>query len=134
VDIPFKVQILAWPSHEPVASKVPSPFQSRVVTSLLFSFDLPFACFRIKALILRPVCTALNDPSGILQIRAVASPDLIICKRCINGIREQIIHKCIHLSQQTIYPDARSEAEGLHAQAQTSEVCPSKILTSELGM
>ena len=61
------------PSYEPVASSVPSPFQSSVVTSLLFSclFSLVLLkCFSVSS---------FTPPPSLLpthQMRAVESPDL----------------------------------------------------------
>ena len=51
-------------------------FQSSVVTSLLFSFNLPRTCF-ITNTFEGPFCEPdLLLPSPIVQMRAVESPDL----------------------------------------------------------
>jgi hypothetical protein len=65
---PLGVHILACPSYEPVASKVPEGFQSRVVTSLLsFKFG--------KWLSTMGSGTSLPS-AGTCHKRAVASPEL----------------------------------------------------------
>lgn len=51
-------------------------FQSSVVTSLLFSFVLPFTCFSTRTFKGVFFTANLEAPSAIVQIRAVESPDL----------------------------------------------------------
>lgn len=67
---PLGVQILACPSYEPVANKVPDGFQSRVVTSLL---SFKFGKW------LRTIGSGTSLPSaGTCHNRAVASPELLV--------------------------------------------------------
>mmetsp|Transcript_4411 Transcript_4411/g.15338 ORF Transcript_4411/g.15338 Transcript_4411/m.15338 type:complete len:224 (+) Transcript_4411:745-1416(+) len=102
---PSVPQMRAWPSYDPVASKLPSPFQSNVVTSLLFDLS----CMSLTC---RNTTGSVHDaafapprsptgPDGNVQMRAVESPD----------------------------PDARSELAGLHAHMNTSDWCPFSTAT-----
>jgi hypothetical protein len=73
---PLSLQIRARPSYDPVAKRVPEPFQSRVVTSLLFSWLL-LKCLKTKesreATVAAP---GPEGPDGMVQIREVESPEL----------------------------------------------------------
>jgi hypothetical protein len=51
-------------------------FQSRVVTSLLFSLVLPLKCFSTKGLGAATCDIFPERPSGMVQILAVESPEL----------------------------------------------------------
>ena len=65
---PERDQMRAMPSYEPVASRLPSPFQSSVVTSLL--------CWFLSVLCGSAVDSGEPRPRLRSHIRAVESPDL----------------------------------------------------------
>mmetsp|Transcript_14416 Transcript_14416/g.35251 ORF Transcript_14416/g.35251 Transcript_14416/m.35251 type:complete len:297 (-) Transcript_14416:64-954(-) len=97
---PCSFQMRACPSYEPVASKLPSKFQSSVVTSLAFSLLAALKCSSTCHCMLR----SASDPDsvvGMCQIRALESPD----------------------------PDASSDLSGFHATVNTSDSCPDSVVT-----
>mmetsp|Transcript_77194 Transcript_77194/g.186551 ORF Transcript_77194/g.186551 Transcript_77194/m.186551 type:complete len:288 (+) Transcript_77194:669-1532(+) len=102
---PDALQIRACPSYEPVASWLPSWFQSRVVTSLLFSLSVEKWCNTTGSAI-PPSCDLPHGPSGTCQMRAVESPE-----------------------PEASWPPPPEPEVGLHAQMKTSEVCPDSVVT-----
>ena len=72
-------QTRARPSYDPVASSVPAPFQSSVVTSFAFSLAL-LKCFSTVARGAPPSASALRS-----QMRAVESP-LLHARMHINRV------------------------------------------------
>mmetsp|Transcript_12922 Transcript_12922/g.33105 ORF Transcript_12922/g.33105 Transcript_12922/m.33105 type:complete len:340 (-) Transcript_12922:128-1147(-) len=103
VSFPLAFQMRARPSYEPVASAEPVWFQSSVVTSLPFSpLDWSLAmCLSTYGSASCVICPLPLGLSGTRQMRAVESPE----------------------------PDASISVFGFHAQMNTSDVCPERVVT-----
>mmetsp|Transcript_7556 Transcript_7556/g.27623 ORF Transcript_7556/g.27623 Transcript_7556/m.27623 type:complete len:249 (+) Transcript_7556:872-1618(+) len=116
----------AWPSYEPVASRVPSAFQSSVVTSLLLFAPAAHSPFLFSSPV--SIASPADAPSSSLLCSNTFGFSSFACASRPDGPAGTDHTRAVESPE----PDAKSCLVGFHAQIKTSLVCPSNIVTSSL--